>query len=96
MNPCSGRKPGRAGGFTVAFFVFANEHDTNCNKMLMGRRPNSELDKNCADNTSIIYFLFIVPIDFLLLGCLFKTSLETAVPDAGNPPGALVLTKLNE
>ena len=27
---------------------------------------------------------------------LFKKSVKTAVPDAGNPPGALVLTKLAE
>ena len=30
------------------------------------------------------------------LGCFFKKSVKTAVPDAGNPPGALVSTKLIE
>ena len=28
--------------------------------------------------------------------CFFKKSAKTAVPDDGNPPGALVLTKLVE
>ena len=33
---------------------------------------------------------------FYFLGCFFQKSVETAVPDDGNPPGALILTKLVE
>ena len=30
------------------------------------------------------------------MGCFFKKSVKTAVPEDGNPPGALVLTKVVE
>ena len=43
-----------------------------------------------------IVLLDVVFIIWFLLGRFFKKSLKTAVPDDGNPPGALVLTKLTE
>ena len=32
----------------------------------------------------------------VFFGLIFQKTVKTAVPDAGNPPGALVLTKLVE